>query len=181
MKNEKQIGLRLKDPALTVVNRRVEQLNNFGPEVQVTQGFIVKYAVEEYAANLDRKDIEFSLPLFYPNQDVLREYTDKEYLEMHPYVNEDDLKFGYSLDELELISKSLETITNILSQKPHLEKQYKTWKNISNVINNDYHLLKFSIKEEQERQEWEENNLSYQDYQDIEETIKKGKEKIEKE
>lgn len=148
MNNEKQIGLRLKDPALEVLNRRVKQLNELAPENSTSQGTIVKYAVEDYARRLDRKEIETSLSFLYIDKYLMQYKTNDEYAAEHPYVEKEELQHSYSFDELEILSQAFTAITEIVERHQNIEERsIKAWRNISNVLTHEFKQYKNALDE----------------------------------
>lgn len=148
MNNEKQIGLRLKDPALEVLNRRVKQLNELAPENSNSHGTIVKYAVEDYARKLDRKEIETSLSFLYIDKYLMQYKTNEEYAAEHPYVESQELQHSYSFDELESLSQAFTMIAEIVERHQNIdERSIRAWRNISNVLTHEYTQYKDAMDE----------------------------------
>lgn len=142
--DEKQIGIRLKDPALQVLDRRVDQLNNLAPESKVTHGTLVKYAVEEYARKLDRKDVEITLTFPYEN----RHLDTMEHIEKHPYVDMEDLTEHFSFDETKELVEAFEVITRILKNKENIEHSVvKGWKTVTKNLKYWYEQDRAGIEE----------------------------------
>ena len=131
--NEKQIGIRLKDPALQVIEERVKKINRLAPENKTTAGGIARYAVEEYAKQLDRNSIESKLHFTYIGIYTLQhQTTDEEFLEKHPYLTAEDLKLRYSYEELEKLTHAFETIADILNSKESIDiEKIQDWKSVA--------------------------------------------------
>lgn len=142
--DEKQVGIRLKDPALYVLDRRVEQLNNLAPETKVTHGTLVKYAVEEYARKLDRKDVEVTLTFPYEN----RHLDTMEHAGQHPYVDVMDLVGHFSFDETKELVEAFEVITRILKDKENIDPSVvKGWNAVTKNLKYWYEQDRVGLEE----------------------------------
>lgn len=139
--NEKQFGIRLKEPALSIIEKRAEKINKTTPEVKITAGGVARYAVEEYAKQLDRKVIETQLQFQYIGLHTFHDQTNEDILEKHPYVTKDDFQIDYSFDELEKLTHAFEEISNVLESKELIPKEkVDNWISVANELrwNLDY-------------------------------------------
>lgn len=152
--NEKQFGVRLKEPALSIIEKRADSINNSTPEVKITAGGVARYAVEEYAKNLDRKVIETQLQFQYIGLHTFQNQTKGEILQQHPYVTEDDFQIDYSFDELEKLTHAFEEIVQVLKSKELVpNEKVKKWEIVANNLRGNFNSMSAGLAEEQQRQE----------------------------
>jgi len=133
--NEKQFGVRLKEPALSIIENRAKQINNLTPETKITAGGVARYAVEEYAKNLDRKVIETQLQFQYIGLHTFQHQTKEDILQNQPYVTENDFQIDYSYDELEKLTHAFEEITEVLKSKELIpNEKVAKWASVANEL-----------------------------------------------
>ena len=162
--NEKQFGIRLKDPALQVIEKRTQEINNLAPEVKTTAGGVARHAVEEYARMLDRKDVEVHLVMPFVGFDTERGYQDgHKKLEDHPFLEEKDMKMDYSLEDLEKLQAHFIGITEILKRYDYLtERQLQAWESITYKLKWNYDFWANGLESAREQEELERQQAEWE-------------------
>jgi len=159
--NEKQFGIRLKEPALSIIEKRAEKINNSTPEVKITAGGVARYAVEEYAKKLDRKVVENQLQFPYIDYHTFYYQTKEDLLQEHPYITEDDFRIEYSPDELKKLANAFEEIAKVLrSNKLIPNEQVVKWESVANELHSHFNNIPTEVKEAQKDADIRKNILS---------------------